>query len=75
MVRKHHWKILPSSLPHKNSSNAINVEPTLAHVVYHYRTPGKRNETGCNINFNKATIYIENLKHDYNSVIIFYLSN
>lgn len=59
MVSKHHCKIFPSSLPQENSSNAINVEPTLAHVVNHKGTPGKRNKTEYNINFDKATILYE----------------
>lgn len=55
MVSKHHCKILPSSFPKENSRNAINVEPTLAHVVNHYGTPGKRNETECKKYLDKAT--------------------
>jgi len=55
MVGKHHRKILPSSLPCQNSNNTIYVEPTLAHVVQHHRTPEIRHKTGSNINFNMPT--------------------
>ena len=33
MMRHHHREILPASFPYKKGGDAIDVEPTLAHVV------------------------------------------
>ena len=38
-MRHHHGKIFPSSFPHKEGSNTVHVEPTLAHVEKRYWKP------------------------------------
>lgn len=44
MMRHHHCKILPSSFPCEKGSNAIDVEPALAHVENFQRKPGANNQ-------------------------------
>lgn len=46
MMRHHHRKILPSSFPHKEGDNTVNVEPTLAHVVKLQGSPEIENDSG-----------------------------
>lgn len=44
MMRHHYRKILSTSFPHQEGSNAVDVKPKLAHVEKHYRKPEMEND-------------------------------